>query len=57
MSAGGFKVDFSWYYKGTDKKFDFNKPLNEDAEIEMKMYNGLFDNNLLTDIDSMIKKQ
>lgn len=38
-----------WYYKGTDEKFDFMKPIYEDATIEMKLL-GILDNDDLMDL-------
>ena len=38
-----FKVEFGWYYKDTDTKFDWNQAITKDTEIEMKLFNGLFD--------------
>lgn len=50
ITINGFSVDFAWYYKGTNTKFDFNKPIVEDTEIEMKMFDGMIDNNTLQGI-------
>lgn len=52
MDLGGITFDFAWYYRGTDEKFDWNKPVNEDITIEMKMFNGLFDNNSFMDANA-----
>lgn len=56
VTVGGFTVDFAWYYKDTDKKFDFNEPINQDIQIEMKLYDGFLDNDIFTDIDNWFKK-
>ena len=53
MTMSGIEVEFGWYYKGTDTKFDFNSPLNEDVEIEMKVFNGLIDNDTLINLDDI----
>ena len=50
VTYSGMTFDFAWYYKGTDKKFNFNTPITEDVEIEMKMFDGLIDEDFLTDI-------
>lgn len=52
MTMGEFQVEFGWYYKDTDTKFDWNQPITEDTEIEMKLFNGLFDNDTFIDINS-----
>ena len=36
MEVAGFNMEFAWYYKGKQEKFNWNKPINEDTEIEMK---------------------
>ena len=55
MTMGEFQVEFNWYYKDTDTKFDWNRPITEDTEIEMKLFNGLFDNDTFINIDSWFK--
>ena len=50
VTISGFTVDFAWYYKDTDIKFDWSKPITEDTEIEMKMINGLIDNDFIKGI-------
>lgn len=50
MNIGGYKMELGWYYKGTNKKFNWNKSLTEDTEIEMKFLNGLLDNDLFINI-------
>lgn len=52
----GFDCDFAWYYKGTNKKFDFDEPINEDTELEMKMFSGLIDDDTMQMIDSIFSK-
>lgn len=56
MTMGGFTTDFAWYYKDTDTKFDFDKPITEDVEIEMKIFSGLVDNDTITNIEDFLKK-
>ncbi len=55
MTMGEFQVEFGWYYKDTDTKFDWSQPITEDTEIEMKLFNGLFDNDTFINIDSWFK--
>ena len=62
MDIGGVKLDFAWYYRGSDRKFDWNVPIEKDTEIEMKIANGIFDNdsfidsgNGQIDIDSILE--
>lgn len=50
MTVSGFTIDFAWYYRGTNTKFDFNKPITKDIEIEMKLFDGAMDNNFFQDI-------
>ncbi len=38
---------FAFYYKDTDTKFNFNTPINGDIEIEMKVMDGLIDNDTI----------
>ena len=56
ISVNGFEVEFAWYYKDTNKKFDFNSPLTEDTEIEMKLFNGSIDYDSLLDIDGLFNR-
>ena len=44
FDVGGMKIDVAWYYRGTDIKFDWDKPITENVEVEMKMLNGILDN-------------
>ncbi len=53
VTASGLQMEFGWYYKGTDNKFDFNLPINEDISIEMKMFDGLIDDNFIKDFSSL----
>lgn len=53
MNVGGFKVDFAWYYKGTDDKFDFTKPIKKDTELEVKVFNGIMDDDFIQNIYDM----
>lgn len=46
IKMGDFTADFAWYYKGTNEKFNWNEPIDEDIEIEMKLYDGLLDDNI-----------
>ena len=50
FDIGGMKLDVAWYYKGTDTKFDWDKPITENVEIEMKMLNGILDNDFIEEI-------
>lgn len=50
ITINDFTLDFAWYYKSTNTKFDFNKPITEDIEIEMKLYEGSIDNSFIKDI-------
>lgn len=50
LMVGEFSINIGWYYKGTDKKFNFNEPITEDIEIEMKMFDGEVDNEFLKKI-------
>lgn len=56
LTMGGITTDFALYYKGTDTKFDLDKPVTEDAEIEMKAFNGSLDNDTITNIEDFLKK-
>ena len=53
VTVSGLKMEFGWYYKGTDNKFDFNLPINEDVSIEMKLFDGLIDDELINDFSSL----
>lgn len=55
MTVGDFKVEYAWYYKDTDTKFDWNKPIDQDIEIEMKLMNGLLDNDTFIHISDWFK--
>lgn len=48
FNIGGMNIDFAWYYRGTEEKFDWDKPITKDTTIEMKLFDGIFDNDLLT---------
>lgn len=50
LAMGGFTIDFAWYYKGRDTKFDFNTPITKDIEIETKTFDGIIDNDFFEDI-------
>ncbi len=50
IKMGDFNADFAWYYKGTNEKFNWNEPIDEDIEIEMKLYDGLLDDNIFKNI-------
>lgn len=52
MTVLGFTVEFGWYYKDTNTQFDWNKPITEDVEIEMKIFDGLLDNNFFEELES-----
>jgi len=51
ITIAGFTVDCAWYYRGTNEKFDWNKPITEDIEIEMKMFEGNLDNDFFEDLN------
>ena len=51
ISMAGIEMEVAWYYKDTNTKFDWNKPINSDVEIEMKVLNGLLDNDFFQDIN------
>ena len=53
ITFGGYTIDFAWYYHGTDTKFDWNKPITSDVDIEMKMLGGLLSNDFFKDISEM----
>lgn len=48
-------MEYAWYYKDTDTKFDWNKPIDQDIEIEMKLMNGLLDNDTFIHISDWFK--
>lgn len=47
---GDITIDFGWYYKDTDTKFNFNSSITEDIELEMKYLNGFLDNDFIKDM-------
>lgn len=47
---GDITIDFGWYYKDTDNKFNFNSSITEDIELEMKYLNGFLDNDFIKDM-------
>ena len=51
ISMAGIEMEVAWYYKDTNTKFDWNKPINSDVEIEMKVLNGFLDNDFFQDIN------
>lgn len=53
MTVGELKFDFAWYYKGTNTKFDWNEPISKDIEIEMKSFDGVIDDDLIQEFESM----
>ncbi len=53
INLGGVQAEFAWYYHDTETKFKWDQPLYEDVEIEMKLLNGLIDNDLIKDIYDM----
>lgn len=50
LGLGDIKLDFAWYYKDTEEKFNWNIPIDRDIEIEMKLLNGFIDNEMINDI-------
>ena len=50
LSMGGFSMNIGWYYKDTTERFNFNEPITKDTEIEMKLFDGAIDNDILKDI-------
>lgn len=50
------KFEFSWYYRNSDEKFNWNNPVDKDTEIEMKLFNGVLDNKFLLDVSKYIKQ-
>lgn len=54
ISVGELTFNFAWYYKGTDKKFNFNEPITDDVEIEMKMLDGAVDDDFIEDMDDFV---
>lgn len=54
ISYGGLKYEFGWYYKNTNTKFDWNQPITEDIEIEMKMFDGALDDDTISDIQNWL---
>lgn len=57
VSVGEFNIDASWYYRGTDNKVNFNLPINDNIEIEMKIDGSLDNNSILELIDSFKKNK
>lgn len=55
FTMGEMRMEFAWYYKDTDVKFDFEKPIVSDVSIEMKLNHGMFDNDFFVDIDSLFQ--
>jgi len=49
---GEIKFEFAFYYRGTDTKFDWDKPINEDIDIEMRFFDGILGNDTLLDLFS-----
>lgn len=56
VTIAGFSIDCAWYYKDTDTIYDFTKPVTEDVELEMKILNGLIDNDFVKDVDDIFSK-
>lgn len=54
ITVGELKFDFAWYYKDTDTKFNFNQPIIEDVEIEMKMFDGAVDDDIVENVDEFV---
>ena len=56
MTMGDFEIEFAWYYKDTEIKYDWSKPINEDIEVEMKLFDGFLDNGTIGNIFDMFNK-
>lgn len=56
IDLAGLKMKFAWYYKGQKTKFAWNKPITDDAEIEMN-YNeqDLFGNDTYEDVQDLLE--
>lgn len=54
--VGGMELDYGWYYRGTDTRFNFNQPITKDVEIEFKMLDGMFDYSSLKKINDIFNK-
>jgi bacillolysin len=52
-NINGEKFEFAWYYKDTDTVFDWNEPISQDVDLEMKMLNGDIDNKTIIDINDL----
>ncbi len=50
MTYAGIQSECAWYYKDTDIKFDWNEPIVKDTEIEMKLFDGLVDDEMIKDL-------
>ena len=57
ITMGGFSVHLSWYYRGSNDKFDFKTPITRDTHIEMMISTGglEFDNETLKDLSEMLE--
>ena len=56
MSMGGMDIDYGWYYRNTDTKFNFNQPITKDVEVELKMLDGMIDYSSLKKINDIFNK-
>lgn len=50
ITMSDFSMNFGWYYKDTNERFNFNEPITKDVEIEMKLFDGAIDNDFLKNI-------
>ena len=55
ITLGGISFEMAWYYKDTDVKFDWSKPVMQDTEIEMKLFDGIFDDDFFIDMSDIFK--
>lgn len=56
IGINNFYIDIAWYYKDTETKFDFNKPITEDTNIEMKLLDGTFNKESIIDMNGLFNK-
>ena len=55
ITINNYRAEFSFYYKGTDKKFNLDEPITEDIEIEMKLLNGFIDNDTIIEFGNLFQ--
>ncbi len=56
MMINGFKIEYAWYYKNTQTKFEFGQPIYQDTEIELKLLNGILDNDIFININDLFNQ-